>query len=80
MSNTWKQGTPKQLLDELRPGGWVMGHSGLLTQLLRLHKTDLMADLRKLPADHRLTWKIKNPEETAHHARPRRTIVVWLGK
>lgn len=81
MTGTWKQGTPKELLTELRPGGDVYGHSGLLTKLLRLHKTDLIADLRALPADHRLTWKIAgNPEETARRATERRYVIVWLGK
>lgn len=79
--STWKQGTPKQLLDDLRPGGWVFGRSGLLNRLLRLHKTDLMTDLRKQPADQRLTWQITgNPDETGRYAARRRTVVVWLGQ
>jgi hypothetical protein len=77
----WKTGTPIELLAALRPGGWVMGYSGLWPARLRLHKTDLSSGLRRLPADHACIWKITgNPEETGHYARDRRTVVVWLGK
>jgi hypothetical protein len=77
----WKTGTPKQLLADLRPGGWVLGQSGRWPQYLRLHKTDLSSDIRKLPADHACIWKIiGNPEETGTYAKNRRTVLVWLGK
>jgi hypothetical protein len=77
----WKTGTPKQLLADLRPGGEVLGHSGLWPSYIRLHKTELSTDLRKLPADHACIWRIAgDPNETGAYAKNRRTVVVWLGK
>jgi len=82
MTDHWKNGTPKELLRDLQPGGWVVGCSGLLPRSLRLHKTDLCRDLRKLDPDFtRLVWRIAgNPEATGRYAPRRRTIVLWLGK
>ena len=77
----WKTGKPAELLAALRPGGWIMGHSGQWPSYIRMHKTDFSSDLRKLKADHPCIWKvIGNPEETGHYATDRRTVVVWLGK
>ncbi len=76
----WKNGTPRELIADLRPGGWAFGNSGRFPQLLSLSKTDLISDLRKLPADHVCTWKLNNPENIGRYAKPRRHVVVWLGK
>lgn len=77
----WKQGTPRELVADLRPGGWLQGHSGLFPQYLRLHKTDLIAAIQALPADRRCTWKISgDPAATGRHSRDRRTVIIWLGK
>lgn len=76
-----KIGTPKQLIADLRPGGWVMGHSGVWPRYLRLHKTDLIADLQKLPETHSCFWRIVgDATATGRYDKQRRTIVVWLGK
>lgn len=81
MNDAWKTATPKAVVAELRLGGWVMGRSGLLKEHLRLHKTDLIADLRKLPDDHTITYRIVgDAAATGRHASQRRTIVIWLGK
>lgn len=77
----WKISTPAELVAELRIGGWVVGMSGKLPKALRLHKTDLIADLRALPEAHGVTWKIKgNPGAIGRYAPQRRTIVIWLGQ
>lgn len=78
---TWRTSSPKILLAELRPGGWLLGRSGLYPAYLRLHKTDVSADLRKLPPDHECVWQITgDPEQTGHYAKDRRTVIIWLGK
>lgn len=79
--NEWQTGTPAELLKALRPGGWLMGQSGVWLHRIRLHKTDMIADARRLPPDSRVIWRIAgNPDETGHHASNRRTVVLWLGK
>lgn len=81
MTDNWRMGTPAQLVAELRVGGWVVGRTGKLPQALRLHKTDLIADIRALPDNHQLTWRIHgDPNATGRHDAKRRTIVLWLGQ
>jgi hypothetical protein len=77
----WKEGSPRELIEALRPGGWIMGQSSLLDRWLRLHKTDLISDLRQMRPDKVLTWKIEgDPDATGRLAPKRRTVVLWLGK
>jgi hypothetical protein len=77
----WQTTAPADLIAALRPGGWLVGKSGIWPKQIRLHKTDMVADLRKMEADSRVTWCVRgNPDETGHHAGNRRTIVLWLGK
>lgn len=77
----WKTGTPRELIADLRPGGWVQGHSGLFHQYLRLHKTDLISDLGRMKPEATLIWKINgDAAQTGRHAKDRRNIIVWLGK
>ena len=76
----WQTGTPKQLLADLRPGGWAWGYSKLWPDYLRLHKSNLIYDVSKLSSDHVCTWKvIGNPHETGMYSDDRRTVLIWLG-
>lgn len=77
----WKTGNPKALLADLRVAGWVQGQSSFYPQLLRLHKTDLMTDVRTMPPDRVCLWRIAgDPHATGRYASNRRSIVLWLGK
>lgn len=81
MDNIWTTGPAKELVAALRIGGWVQGQSGLHHRLLRLHKTDLIADLRDAPEGWRCIWRIGgDPKETRTLAKDRRSVIVWLGK
>ena len=76
----WNTTSPAELLIALRPGGWLLGESPRLPNRIRLHKTEMIQDVRQLPATHKVTWKIAgDPNETGHYAPKRRTIVIWLG-
>jgi hypothetical protein len=77
----WKMGPARELLAELRKAGFVQGQSGKFPRYLRLHKTDLISDIRAMPAETNLTWKVGgDPQVTARHANNRRTVIIWLGQ
>lgn len=77
----WNSTSPKQLLANLRIGGWVVGESDLWPKRIWLHKTMLMQQLKELPANHICLWKIAgDPDQTGQYANDRRTIVLYLGK
>lgn len=78
--NEWRTGTPRQLIADLRPSGNAFGHSGRLPRLISLHKTDIISDLRQAPADHSCTWKVRDPDGLGKYAKPRRSVIIWLGK
>ena len=80
MSAKWKNGFPADLLRDLRPGGWCYGMSPNLPRVVRLHKTEISNDLKRLPAHHVLLWRIDGtPEQTGRYAKDRRSIIIWLG-
>ena len=77
----WKSGTPRQLLSDLRVAGPVYGNSKLWSRLLALHKTDLLRDIRAMPADHKCLWRIAgDPTATGRYDPNRRSIIIWLGQ
>lgn len=81
MSSEWNTTGPKALLEALRPGGWCYGWTpNLVNLLVRLHKTEIIDDLRKMPPDHLLQWKVQgDPDATGQYATDRRTVVIRLG-
>lgn len=76
--NVWLIGTAADLTRELRPGGWVDGHSPAFARLLSLPKTDLIADLAKEDLQARFVFKVKQGG-SGRYDRGRRRVVVWLG-
>ncbi len=76
----WIKGHPRELVAALRVPGEVYGQTGRLPKLLHLSKTDLIADIRKLPVYYDLTWKVGgDPTVTDRYARNRRHIIIYLG-
>jgi hypothetical protein len=81
MATEWKMGTARELLAELRKAGFAQGHSAKFPRYLRLHKTDLMSDIRKMPENTNFTWKVGgDPDVTSRYANNRRSVIIWLGQ
>jgi hypothetical protein len=77
----WKTGTSRELIAELRKAGALYGHSGKFPKYLRLHKTDIVADIRALPEDRQLVWKIGgDPTVTGRYGKNPRHVILWLGQ
>jgi hypothetical protein len=76
----WQHGSAADLIRALRPGGGVLGHSPSLTSYITLHKTDLIADLRREEEGKRFSYYVRgNPDQHGRYAPDRRTVIVWLG-
>lgn len=80
MTTKWKNGFPQDLLRDLRPGGWCYGSSPRMPRHIRLHKTEITSDLKKMAPDFVVIWRIAgDPDATGRYSKSRRTIVIWLG-
>lgn len=78
---SWKTGTARELIRDLRVSGWLSGQSDQLSRMLALHKTELIRDLRREAPDRIFQWTVAgDPEATGRYARNRRRVIIWLGK
>jgi len=75
-----KTGNASALIRALRPGGNCYGSSGYFERLLRLHKTDTIAELRREDQTKQFIWRILgDPDAHGLYAPDRRTVVIFLG-
>ncbi len=70
--------TRDELLKALQPAGDVYVNDSRFPQMLRVHKTSFIATVKTMPDGDTVRAEIRNPENTGHWSRPRRTVVIFL--